>query len=92
MWSTLDAARCDTIPICKLMPRSIYDELYWHYIQMTCNGRVFASSVDRLLTQRDAARQLSGLVKTRSDSICSITNHSYKKIPKTAALQDGNID
>ncbi len=54
MWSTLDAARCDTIPIRKLMPRSIYDELYWHYIQMTCNGRFFASSVDRLLAQRDA--------------------------------------
>ncbi len=30
MLSTLDAARCDTIPISKLMPRSIYDELYWH--------------------------------------------------------------
>ncbi len=29
MLSTVDAARCDTIPISKLMPRSIYEELYW---------------------------------------------------------------
>ncbi len=55
-------AWCDTIPISKPMPRSIYDELYWHYIQMICNCRFVVSSVDRLLAdlaQRGVARQLS---------------------------------
>ncbi len=44
------------------MPRSIYDELYWHYVQIIWICSFFASSVDRLLAERVSAGQLSDLV------------------------------